>query len=126
MDDFFEPIAIDIEQALLSLGDGLIEYVIGKTADSNSRECDYNNKGFTHFCEILYGKPEIINSGEKYLIEYFMNHSILKDSLGNERDGGAGNTEADTLYVVTKNTEKDINYIDGSILPNKYPIILDR
>ena len=119
-----EKIVKDVEQTLLALGDRLISYTIGKTHDPNDRECYYQNKRYTHFCEICKGTPDEINQGEKYLIAYFDTHSILKDKKDNERGGGGGNPNADILYIAIRNKEKHINDIDGNILPQEYPIEL--
>lgn len=118
----FQTIAKDVEQTLLDLGDRLTEFTIGKTEKPNDRECFYQNKFYTHFCEICKGTPEIINHYEKELIEYFEKHSTLKEKQANERDGGGGNPNADILYVAIKNKENDINEIDGNILPKDYPL----
>lgn len=118
----FSLIANDIEKNLLDLGERLIEFTIGKTDNPNDRECDYQNKCYTHFCEICQGPPAIINQGEKFLIDYFANHATLKEKMGNERSGGAGNPKADILYVAIRNKESNIDDLDGSILPIGYPL----
>ena len=125
MDNYvFKKIAKDLEQILLDLEDRLIAFNIGKTGNSNNREYDYQNKGYTHFCEICYGTPELINQGEKYLIAYFSEHASLKEKMANERGGGGGASDADLLYIAIRNRESNIDDIDGNILPQGYPINL--
>ena len=127
MDNYvFEKIVKDVEQTLLSLEDRLIAFTIGKTGNPNDRECYYQNKGYTHFCEICYGAHEQINQGEKCLIAYFGKHTTLKEKISNERSGGGGAPDADTLYIAIRNRERNIDDIDGNILPQGYPINLKK
>ena len=122
----FETIVKDVEQTLLGLDDRLIAFTIGKTENPSERECDYQNENYTHFCEICYGSPEDINQGEKDLIEYFDEHTTLKDKKANERGGGGGNPKANVLYIAIRNKENNIDSIDGNILPQGYPINLTK
>lgn len=103
-------------------GDTIKKFYIGKTDNVNDRECEHINNGYTNFSIIATGKPDIINHAEKELISYFQT-SRLKSKLANINNGGAGNTEADTLYIVfVRCNVEDISEVDGSLMPPNYPI----
>ena len=97
-------------------------FYIGKTDDVNDRECEHINNGYTNFSIIAKGASDIINYTETALISYFRT-SPLKSKLVNINNGGGGNAEADTLYIVfVRCNVEDISEVDGSLMPLGYPI----
>ena len=103
-------------------GDTIKKFYIGKTDNVNDRECEHINNGYTNFSIIAKGASNIINNAEKELISYFQT-SPLKSKLANINNGGGGNAEADTLYIVfVRCNVEDISEVDGSLMPSGYPI----
>ena len=103
-------------------GDTIKKFYIGKTDNVNDRECEHINNGYTNFSIIAKGASNIINNAEKELISYFQT-SRLKSKLVNINNGGGGNAEADTLYIVfVRCNVEDISEVDGSLMPSNYPI----
>lgn len=103
-------------------GDTIKKFYIGKTDNVNDRECEHINNGYTNFSIIATGTPDIINNAEIALISYFQT-SPLKSKLANINNGGGGNTEADSLYIVfVRCNVEDISEVDGSLMPSGYPI----
>lgn len=103
-------------------GDTIKKFYIGKTDNVNDRECEHINNGYTNFSIIAKGASNIINNAEKELISYFQT-SRLKSKLVNINNGGGGNAEADTLYIVfVRCNVEDISEVDGSLMPSGYPI----
>ena len=97
-------------------------FYIGKTDDVNDRECEHINNGYTNFSIIAKGASDIINYTETALISYFRT-SPLKSKLVNINNGGGGNAEADTLYIVfVRCNVEDISEVDGRLMPPNYPI----
>ena len=119
-------IIVDVGNTLLDIQDKLICFKFGKTKNPGSREYDYLCEGYNHFCIIGTGSSEMSNLGEKILVKHFVNHNVLKKWIQNKRDGGAGNPEADTLYIAINSNETNIDDIDGTVLPNYYPINLNN
>lgn len=122
MNEQIQSIIKDIENICV---DETIElFYIGKTADVNERECEHSNNGYTNFSEIAKGVPDEINKAEKELVSYFL-ESLLKSKFDNENNGGGGNPEADTLYIVfVRKNIQDSDEIGGSLMPSNYPINL--
>lgn len=103
-------------------GDTIKKFYIGKTDNVNDREFEHINNGYTNFSIIATGTPDIINHAEIALISYFQT-SRLKSKLVNINNGGGGNAEADTLYIVfVRCNVEDISEVDGSFMPSNYPI----
>lgn len=122
MNEQIQSIIKDIENICSS--NTIKQFYIGKTADVNERECEHSNNGYANFSEIAKGVPDEINKAEKELISYFL-ESSLKSKCGNENNGGGGNSEADTLYIVfVRKNIQDPNEPDGSLMPSNYPINL--
>lgn len=102
--------------------DTIKNFYIGKTDNINDRECEHINNGYTNFSVIATGASDIINNAEKELISYFRT-SRLKSKLDNINNGGGGNAEADTLYIVfVRCNVEDISEVYGSLMPPNYPI----
>lgn len=122
MNEQIQSIIKDIENICI---DETIElFYIGKTADVNERECEHSNNGYTNFSEIAKGVPDAINKAEKELVSHFL-ESPLKSKFDNENNGGGGNSEADTLYIVfVRKNIQDSDEIGGSLMPSNYPINL--
>ncbi len=94
--------------------DTIKKFYIGKTENVNDQECEHINNGYTNF--------SIINNAEIALISYFQT-SHLKSKLANTKNGGGGNTKADTLYIVfVRCNVEDISEVNGSLMPSDYPI----
>lgn len=122
MNKQIQSIIKDIEK--ICVDDTVERFYIGETADVNERECEQSNKGYANFSEIAKGVPDEINKAEKELISYFL-ESSLKSKCGNKNNGGGGNSEADTLYIVfVRKNIQDPNEPDGSLMPSNYPINL--
>ena len=103
-------------------GDTIKKFYIGKTDNVNDRECEHINNGYTNFSIIAKGASDIINYTETALISYFRT-SPLKSKLVNINNGGGGNAEADTLYIVfVRCNVEDISEVDGRLMPPNYPI----
>ena len=120
MKEQIKSIIKDIERVCAD--DTIKNFYIGKTDDVNDRECEHINNGYTNFSIIATGNPDIINDAEIALISYFRT-SPLKSKLANINNGGGGNTEADTLYIVfVRCNVEDISEVDGSLIPLNYPI----
>lgn len=122
MNEQIQSIIKDIED--ICIDDTIDRFYIGKTADVNDRECEHSNNGYTNFSEIAKGVPDAINKAEKELVSHFLK-SPLKSTFDNENNGGRGNPEADTLYIVfVRKNIQDPNEPNGSLMPSNYPINL--
>ena len=120
MKEQIKSIIKDIESVCAD--DTIKNFYIGKTDDVNDRECEHLNNGYTNFSVIATGASDIINYTETALISYFRT-SRLKSKLDNINNGGGGNAEADTLYIVfVRCNVEDISDVDGSLMPSGYPI----
>ena len=120
MKEQIKSIIKDIESVCAD--DTIKNFYIGKTDDVNDRECDHINNGYTNFSIIAKGASDIINYTETALISYFRT-SPLKSKLVNINNGGGGNAEADTLYIVfVRCNVEDISEVDGRLMPPNYPI----
>ncbi|WP_449019740.1 hypothetical protein [Prevotella jejuni] len=120
MKEQIKSIIKDIESVCAD--DTIKNFYIGKTDDVNDRECEHLNNGYTNFSVIATGASDIINYTETALISYFRT-SRLKSKLVNINNGGGGNAEADTLYIVfVRCNVEDISEVDGSLMPSGYPI----
>jgi len=120
MKEQIKSIIKDIESVCAD--DTIKNFYIGKTDDVNDRECEHLNNGYTNFSVIATGASDIINYTETALISYFRT-SRLKSKLDNINNGGGGNAEADTLYIVfVRCNVEDISEVDGSLMPSGYPI----
>ena len=120
MKEQIKSIIKDIES--ICADDTIKNFYIGKTDDVNDRECEHINNGYTNFSVIATGASDIINYTETALISYFRT-SRLKSKLVNINNGGGGNAEADTLYIVfVRCNVEDISEVDGSLMPSGYPI----
>ena len=120
MKEQIKSIIKDIESVCTD--DTIKNFYIGKTDNVNDRECEHINNGYTNFSVIATGASDIINNAEKELISYFRT-SPLKSKLVNINNGGGGNAEADTLYIVfVRCNVEDISEVDGSLMPSNYPI----
>ena len=120
MKEQIKSIIKDIES--ICADDTIKNFYIGKTDDVNDRECEHINNGYTNFSIIAKGASDIINYTETALISYFRT-SPLKSKLVNINNGGGGNAEADTLYIVfVRCNVEDISEVDGSLMPLGYPI----
>lgn len=120
MKEQIKSIIKDIES--ICADDTIKNFYIGKTDDVNDRECEHINNGYTNFSIIATGASDIINYTETALISYFRT-SPLKSKLVNINNGGGGNAEADTLYIVfVRCNVEDISEVDGSLMPPNYPI----
>lgn len=120
MKEQIKSIIKDIESVCAD--DTIKNFYIGKTDDVNDRECEHINNGYTNFSVIAKGTSNIINNAEKELISYFQT-SRLKSKLVNINNGGGGNAEANTLYIVfVRCNVEDISEVDGSLMPSGYPI----
>ena len=120
MKEQIKSIIKDIES--ICADDTIKNFYIGKTDDVNDRECEHINNGYTNFSIIATGASDIINYTETALISYFRT-SPLKSKLVNINNGGGGNAEADTLYIVfVRCNVEDISEVDGSLMPLGYPI----
>lgn len=120
MKEQIKSIIKDIES--ICADDTIKNFYIGKTDNVNDRECEHINNGYTNFSIIAKGASDIINYTETALISYFRT-SPLKSKLVNINNGGGGNAEADTLYIVfVRCNVEDISEVDGSLMPSNYPI----
>ena len=120
MKEQIKSIIKDIESVCAD--DTIKNFYIGKTNNVNDRECEHINNGYTNFSVIATGASDIINYTETALISYFR-RSRLKSKLVNINNGGGGNTEANTLYIVfVRCNVEDISEVDGSLMPSNYPI----
>ncbi len=123
MKEQIKSIIKDIESVCAD--DTIKNFYIGKTDNVNDRECEHINNGYTNFSKIAKGTSKIINKAEKVLISYFRT-SRLKSKLDNINNGGGGNAEADTLYIVfVRCNVEDISEVDGSLMPSGYPINIE-
>ena len=120
MKEQIKSIIKDIES--ICADDTIKNFYIGKTDNVNDRECEHINNGYTNFSIIAKGASDIINYTETALISYFRT-SPLKSKLVNITNGGGGNAEADTLYIVfVRCNVEDISEVDGRLMPPNYPI----
>jgi putative phosphopantetheine-binding protein len=120
MKEQIKSIIKDIES--ICADDTIKNFYIGKTDNVNDRECEHINNGYTNFSIIAKGASDIINYTETALISYFRT-SPLKSKLVNINNGGGGNAEADTLYIVfVRCNVEDISEVDGRLMPPNYPI----
>lgn len=120
MKEQIKSIIKDIERVCAD--DTIKNFYIGKTNNVNDRECEHINNGYTNFSIIAKGASNIINNAEKDLISYFQT-SRLKSKLVNINNGGGGNAEADTFYIVfVRCNVEDISEVDGSLMSPDYPI----
>ena len=120
MKEQIKSIIKDIES--ICADDTIKNFYIGKTDNVNDRECEHINNGYTNFSIIAKGASDRINYTETALISYFRT-SPLKSKLVNINNGGGGNAEADTLYIVfVRCNVEDISEVDGRLMPPNYPI----
>ena len=120
MKEQIKSIIKDIES--ICADDTIKNFYIGKTDNVNDRECEHINNGYTNFSIIAKGASDIINYTETALISY-LRTSPLKSKLVNINNGGGGNAEADTLYIVfVRCNVEDISEVDGRLMPPNYPI----
>ena len=120
MKEQIKSIIKDIERVCAD--DTIKNFYIGKTNNVNDRECEHINNGYTNFSIIAKGASNIINNAEKDLISYFQT-TRLKSKLVNINNGGGGNAEADTFYIVfVRCNVEDISEVDGSLMSPDYPI----
>ena len=120
MKEQIKSIIKDIES--ICADDTIKNFYIGKTDNVNDRECEHINNGYTNFSIIAKGASDIINKAEKELISYFRTSHLIS-KLANINNGGGGNAEADTLYIVfVRCNVEDISEVDGRLMPPNYPI----
>ena len=115
MKEQIKSIIKDIESVCAD--DTIKNFYIGKTDNVNDRECEHINNGYTNFSIIAKGTSKIINKAEKELISYFQTSHLIS-KLANINNGGGGNAEADTLYIVfVRCNVEDISEVDGRLMP---------
>lgn len=112
----------EIEDLILKIEDLLSnsnykEFYIGKTDDLERRKKEHEDEGYNFFWEIAQGTPDIINEGEKKLIDYFKNSSSVKNKCKNENEGGGGTSQATFLYLAVRAEIKNIHDLSDDAIP---------
>lgn len=95
------------------------KFKIGKTANWEDRENDYQEQGYNKVLRLSTDKAEKISETETTLNSYFRFESKYRNKCDNERNGG-GSPDATILYIALKMKDINVQHLNEFEIIDKY------